>query len=174
MITMGILLASCGESASEKRVRERDDSKLRREEAITATVGRYPGSKDVDDVDWGGDLTIQMQRYVEQNKGAVYYHQPYFFDVADEGGSLLLTFSDYDMHYRIRCEEEQLTSLLGDKDASFGDWLVFFSITDFRRPTFSVRGEAIDDYDVDILLEESDAVIAIGRLVGIHNIDSTE
>lgn len=172
--TIGALLVSCGETSYEKQRREREDAALRKEQAIAGLVGQYFGAKKIEDVDWGGDLTIQMQRYVAQNKGAVYYFRPYFFDLADEGGSVLLTFSDYPVHYRIRCEEEQLTSLLRDKDASNGDWLVFFSITDFRRPTFSLGAEVLDDYDADILLEESDTVIAIGRLVGIHNIDSAE
>ena len=171
IITIGTLLVSCGENASEQRKREREEAELRRDKAVAAAVDRYPGSKEANDVDWGGDLTIQKQRYLEQNKGAIYYQQPYFFDLADESGALILTFSDYDVHYRIRCEEEQLTSLLGDKDAYDGDWLVFFNISDFRRPALSIRGEVIDEADADVILEESDAVIALGSLVGVHKID---
>jgi hypothetical protein len=75
------------------------------------------------------------------------------------------------VHYRLHCEEEQLTSLLRDKDAPYGDWLVFFSVTDFRKPSLSVYADFIDAADVEILLEENDAVIATGRLKEIEKID---
>jgi hypothetical protein len=114
-----------------------------------------------------------MQRYVAKNEGAVYYHRPYLIDVTDKGGSLLLTFSDYDARYHIHCEEEQLTSLLRNKDAPNGDWLVFFSVTDFSRPLLSVYAEFIDAFDVEILLEENEVMMVPVTLRGSKKLISS-
>ena len=170
-IALGALLASC-DSKNDGQTQAEEASK---EIATTEAIKKYPGCKDLGTIaKESGSLTIQKQKYAEENKSVVFYYKPHFFDLAKENDSLILSFQDFfsNINYRIQCKEEQLTTFLSDKDEFEGELLVFFTVSGFRKPIFSMAGNSESgDGSVDVYLEDNDALIGSGSLVEIVNLD---
>ena len=117
--------------------------------------------------------SLSLQKVISNLQGKPILFYSYLIDYSKKGQQYFLVLYDFvskgaKIRYELECSEEQTKKVLEVPIDSPGDrYAVIATITDIRRPKFSVRAFGVGENEAEIEVEPSDIFIARGKCLDL-------
>ena len=117
--------------------------------------------------------SLSLQKAIANLQGKPILFYSHLIDYSKKGQQYFLVLYDFvskgaKIRYELECSEEQTKKIFEVPIGSSGDrYAVIATITDIRRPKFSVRAFGVGENEAEIEVEPSDIFIARGRCLDL-------
>lgn len=178
ILTLSLLIASCGPSKYELEEQAEAKRKKITESKVKAILEEHPDAIPFSSLDEHGMLTIHAQRFIEKHKQSLFYTEERYWgidDVYQSGESLFLEIHETDKVLRIKCSKHSLANIVRQDVDTEMRLIVFFKIDALSKPSLTLETDVTEIYSEDdayseVQLDTFNVIIVYATLHSIHEL----
>ena len=177
ILTLSLLLASCGLSKYELEEQAEGKRKKIAEAKVKAILDEHPDAIPFSSLHEHDHFTIHTQRFIEKHKQSLFYTEESYWgidDVYQRGESLFFEINGINKVLRIKCNEQALVNIIRQDVDRKMNLIVLFKIDSVSKPYLTLETtaevESAEDVYGEVQLDTFNVMIVHATLHSIHEL----